>query len=89
MESRERISEEIRDIAQRSKNVTLSDIERVVRKLEGQFPVVIRQARHGVLFRVGDQRFMVNPHNPGSKQVKEYSVHAFIDAMIELGLYEE
>jgi hypothetical protein len=40
-------------------------------------------------FRVGDQRFMVNTHNPGSKQVKSYSVDDFIDAMIELGWYED
>lgn len=48
-----------------------------------------RLARHGKLFRVGDQKFMVNAHNPGSKQVKGYSVDDFIDAMIELGWYEE
>jgi hypothetical protein len=42
-----------------------------------------------MLFRVDNQKFMVNAHNPGSKQVKGYSVDDFIDAMIELGWYEE
>ncbi len=51
--------------------------------------VVKRQARHGFLYRVDNQRFMINSHNPGSKNVKQYSVDAFLDAMIELGLYDE
>jgi hypothetical protein len=48
-----------------------------------------REARHGVLFGVGNSRFMVNCHNPGSKQVKKYSVDDFLEVMEELGLYEE
>ena len=32
---------------------------------------------------------MVNSHSPGSKQIKAYSVDDFVDAMIELGWYEE
>ena len=48
-----------------------------------------RKASHGFLFGVGSERFMVNQHNRGNKQVKRYSVDDFIDAMTELGLYEE
>jgi hypothetical protein len=89
MEDWERIRAAIRDIAQRRNNVTLGEIEWVIARLGQHYDVGVRQARHGILFRVGNQRFMVNTHNPGSKQVKPYSVDGFIDAMTELGLYEE
>jgi hypothetical protein len=89
MENLDRIRNAIQDIAQRRNNVTLSEIEWVVDKLSSTHKTRRREARHGVLFGVGDQRFMVNCHNPGSKQVKSYSVDAFVDAMAELGLYEE
>jgi len=89
MELEERVKQTIREIAKRRNNVTLSEIEWVVGKLSGTYSVRRREARHGVLFGVGSQRFMVNYHNPGNKQVKSYSVDEFIDAMTELGLYEE
>lgn len=89
MEEADRIKRAIRDIAQRRENVTLDEIEWVVNHLKQYYQVGRRTARHGILFRVRDQRFMVNTHNPGSKQVKPYSVDAFIDAMIELGWYED
>jgi hypothetical protein len=72
-----------------AQNVTLDEIQWVVNQLQEHYATAVRKARHGVLFRVGDQRFMVNTHNPGSKQVKSYSVDDFIDAMIELGWYED
>lgn len=76
------------EIATRPKNVTFNEIEWVVNQLRPYFDVNSRRATHGVLFRVGDQTFMVCTHNPGSKQVKPYSVKAFINAMIELGWFE-
>src|SRR5262249_7357285 len=88
MELEERVKKAIAAIAGRRNNVTLNEIEWVVERLVGRFPIRRRQARHGVLFGVGSQRFMVNCHNPGSKQVKSYSVDEFINAMAELGLYE-
>jgi hypothetical protein len=48
-----------------------------------------RRTRHGVLYGVGPVRFMVCTHNPGSKQVKGCYVDDFLNAMMELGLYEE
>lgn len=69
--------------------MTLDEIEWVVNQLEQFHSVASRPARHGTLFRVEDQKFMVNSHSPGSKQVKAYSVDDFVDAMIELGWYEE
>jgi hypothetical protein len=49
--------------------------------------IKIKDARHGKLFQVDEQTFMVN-HHTGNKQVREYSVKKFILAMIELGLYD-
>jgi hypothetical protein len=84
-----RVRKAIKEIAQRRNNVTLEEIEWVVDKLAERHTMRRRTARHGVLFGVGEQRFMVNCHTPGSKQVKKYSVDSFIDAMIELGWYGE
>ena len=89
MELEERVRTVIREIAQRRNNVTLSEIEWVMEKLAGTHNVRRRDARHGALFGIDDIRFMVNHHNPGSKQVKSYSVDEFLTAMIELGWYEE
>jgi hypothetical protein len=32
---------------------------------------------------------MMSRHHPGSKQVKSYAVEDFLDAMADLGWYEE
>ncbi len=84
-----RVRSWIQEIAGRRASTTLADIERVLNALEGAYIVKIRPARHGLLCRVGTKRFMVNTHNPGSKNVKKYSVDDFLDAMVELGLYDE
>jgi len=86
----ESVKEAIRRIAEKPNNVTLGEIEWVVRQLGENhgYTTKIRQTKHSLLFRVGDQRFGVNIHNPGNKQVKSYSVRTFLEAMIELELYE-
>jgi hypothetical protein len=85
-----RIKAKILELAQREKNVALSEIEWVTDQLrQNGYDVKSREARHGKLFRVGSQRFMVNYHSKGNAQVKAYSVQDFISAMVELGLYEE
>lgn len=89
MADERRIMDTIRDIADRRNNVTLEEIEWVVNQLGQFYETGVRKARHGFLFRVGGRRFMVNSHNPGSKQVKSYSVDEFVDAMTDLGWYEE
>ena len=83
------IKKTIRRIAGRRKNVTFDEIQWVVNQLGQFYKVGSRSATHGVLFTVVIQMFMINSHNPGSKQVKPYSVDDFINAMIELELYEE
>jgi len=89
MELEERVRKAIQDIARRRNNVTLGEIDWVVDKLSQMHKTRRREARHGVLFGIDNQRFMVNYHNPGNKQVKTYSVGDFLDAMAELGWYEE
>ena len=86
MSDESKIREQIADIAQRRSNVTLEEIRWVVSQIGGE---VARKTRHGYLFRVGNRRFMINAHHPGSKQVKAYSVDDFLDAMMDLGWYED
>jgi len=81
-----KLKQKVAEIAQRRSNVTLDEIEWVVKQVGGE---LVRKTRHGYLFRVGSRRFMINAHNPGSKQIKPYSVDDFIEAMTELGWYEE
>jgi len=89
MASLEEVRKRIREIASKPKNVTYGEIEWVVNQLRQFYDVKERQAKHGTLFRVGNQRFMVSGHNPGNRQVKKYCVDDFVGAMVELGLYEE
>jgi hypothetical protein len=90
MATLEKIKERIGELAGRRSNVTLSEIEWVVKQLAGHgYRTSSRDAKHGKLFGVGTQRFMVNYHNPGNTQVKSYSLDNFLDAMIELGLYDD
>ena len=89
MADEEQIRRRIATIAGRRNNTTIDQIEWVINQLQQWYETGSRPARHGVLFRVGNRRFMVNRHNPGSKQVKPYSVDEFLDAMIELGWYED
>jgi hypothetical protein len=89
MELEERLKQAIQDIAQRQNNVTLDEIGWVMEKLGTRFKVRRRDARHGVLFAIEGSRFMISGHNPGSKQVKACYVSEFLNAMSELGLYDE
>jgi hypothetical protein len=84
----EKIKERIRDIDQRRQNVVPSEITWVVNNLANcGYDVKAKDARHGTLFQVNEQTFMVN-HHTGNKQVRAYSVKDFISAMIELDLYD-
>jgi len=87
----EKVRARISHIAEHRNNPTASEIEWVVSQLrEHGFEVrESRKTRHGVLYGVGPLRFMVCTHNPGSKQVKACYVDDFLNAMVELGLYEE
>lgn len=91
MAAEDRIRSVIREIAKRRRNVEASEIEWVFNQLAPYYPgeTAVRNARHGKLFRIRTCRFMVSCHNPGSSQVKAYAVDDFLEAMIELGWYEE
>jgi len=86
----DKVKERIAELANRRKNVTLQEIEWVVKQLGiNGFETSCRTATHNRLFRVGTRRFAVCCHNPGSRQVKGCYVDEFLDAMSELGLYEK
>ena len=85
-----KIKEKIRQLALRPNNVTLTEVEAVLKQLKQRgHAVTYRDATHGKLFRVDSQRFMICHHNPGVKQLKRCYVKEFLRAMIELDLYDE
>ena len=89
MPNLERIKREIRNIAQRTASTRFREIERVVRQLgEAGYEVKSRSGKESHLFRVGDQRWGVCPHNRG-QHVKSVYVREFLRAMANLGLYDE
>ncbi len=85
-----RIKARIRAIAEGNrKNVTVEDIRWVVSNL-GRNGYLTKESGTGhLLFRVGNKRFGVCEHNPGSSQIKRCYVDDFIGVMIDLDLYEE
>jgi hypothetical protein len=85
----DRVKRFVAEIAGRPNNVTLSDIEWVANQLVGIFEVRTRPTGHGILFRIDRVQFHVCTHNPGNKQIKRWYVKAFLEAMVDLGLYEE
>ena len=85
----DKIKKTIAEIAQRRKNVTLSEIEWVVNQLKEFYEVQVRTNDHATLFRIDQYRFNVCSHNPGEKQIKAIYVDTFLDVMSELGWYEE
>jgi hypothetical protein len=86
----ERVKREIREIAGRSKNVKIGEIQRIVKQLgELGFLVESRETSHGVMFQVGTEIFHVCTHNRGSSQLKQYTVQEFLDRMTNLGLLKD
>jgi hypothetical protein len=85
-----KIKERIEEIAGRPRNVTLSEIEKVVEQLKSHgFVVKTRPAGdHAKIFHINDQLFSICTHHRGSKQLKLTYVKDFLNAMLELGLYE-
>ncbi len=85
-----RIKARIRELAVRRKNVRLVEIQSIVNQLAlAGFETRSKNNGHQTLFRVGSRRFGVCCHNPGSAQIKPCYVDEFLNAMAELGLYEE
>lgn len=91
MSDTERIRERIRQIAQARRNTTLEDIEWVINQLGARHSVAVRDTKsgHGRIFRVDNRIFHICVHHKGSKQIKPCYIDEFIDAMTDLGWYEE
>jgi hypothetical protein len=88
MASTEKIKDRIREIAGRPNNVTTSDIEWVMNRLEDFAPVQVTGNVHQRLYVFEGLRFSVCPHIKGSKQLKRVYVKNFLQVMIETGWYE-
>jgi hypothetical protein len=85
-----KIRETIAELAGRPKNVELSEIEWVVKHLGNNgHDISIRSNDHATMFRVGKRQFSVCHHNRGSKQIKACYVNEFLDAMADVGVYED
>jgi hypothetical protein len=87
-----RVKQWIAEIAEGSRtNVKVEDIKRIVDHLaDNGYTVKSRPAgSHATLFHVGSEVFSVCTHRPGSSQLKRCYVDGFVNAMIELGLYED
>jgi hypothetical protein len=86
----EKVKRRIAEIAQKRNNVTDSEIEWVVNqlKLNGFKVRKPRKTTHGILYGINSVRFSICVHHSG-KQLKPAYVGVFLNAMIELGLYEE
>jgi hypothetical protein len=85
-----RIKTEIAQLAARRKSVRFSEIEKLVAQLKGLgFRVDSRRVRHGTMFLVGDRTFQITSHNRGSGHIKSCYVDTFLDAMTDLGLFDE
>ena len=85
----ERIIRDVMELASRPKALRFSEIERIVNQLGlVGFSVSSRPVRHGKLFTVNGEPFMVCGHTPGDSHVKAYGVRNFLQAMTTLGIYE-
>jgi hypothetical protein len=79
----------IAELAQRRKNVELSEIQWVVNNLGANgYEVSTKSNDHATHFRVGGIPFGVCHHHRGNKQLKKCYVDEFLDAMEQLGHYE-
>jgi len=90
MTPRERISRAIGDLATRRKAVTFDELQQIVNQIKRiGIRVKERDTTHGYQFTIGSKIVQVCKHNRGERHLKQAYVNGFIDAMIELGLYEE
>jgi hypothetical protein len=88
MADRDRISRAIAAVAKRPKAVTFEELCQIVNQIRllGIWRVVERETTHGYQFTIGSKIIRVSYHD---SHVKKAYVEDFLDAMVELGLYEE
>lgn len=89
MATRARITRYVAEIAERHGPVTFEEVDRIVNQIRllGEMPVSERKTTHGYQYTIGPCIFSVNPNYAGP--LKKCYVRDFLDAMIELGFYEE
>jgi hypothetical protein len=86
----EHIRKKISEIAKRTKNVQLSEIQWVVDQLEKNgYRTACKKNDHQHVFSVNGKYFGVCHHNPGGKQIKACYVKKFLETMIDLELHDE
>ena len=86
-----KIKATIKEISGRRANVPIEDIEWVVSQLGQNGYKTDRRAagNHQLLFTVNEEIFGICIHHKGGRQLKRCYVNAFMNAMIELGLYDD
>jgi hypothetical protein len=85
----DKIKARISEIADRPKNVTLTDIEWVMNQLRQFGNVEVSSNGHWRLYCLDGEAFSVCPHHKGSKQIKPCYVSNFLNVMIKTGWYEK
>ena len=85
MASHEQLKAEIAEIANRPKNVTFEEVDRILRQLSEMPP---RKTKHGYLYNIPGckRRLMINRHSDGRNKIPRYCVVDFLERMDELGL---
>jgi hypothetical protein len=85
-----KIKARIQELAGRPRNVRLSEIEWVVKNLGlNGFQTRAASNVHQTVFTVNGKKFGVCTHLGGSSQLRPEYVRQFLNAMIDLGLYDE
>lgn len=88
MATANKIKELILEIASKPNNVTLADIERVMRMLESFGTVTVKGNVHRKMWCFQGALFGVCTHHRGSKQLNPAYVKEFLNAMMKTGWYE-
>lgn len=88
MASEEKIRQFINELSNRKNNVSVDDIEWVMKQLEAFGRVTRRQNDHQVLYTFQGRPFGIATHRNGGKQLKAVYVKEFLEAMSETGWFE-
>src|SRR5262245_55215413 len=85
-----RIQRLLEGISQRPNSTEFSDLDAVVSELErlGHKVARKRYGDHGIAITIDDVTVQVCTHNKGRKELKRCYVKAFLEAMIELEVFE-
>jgi hypothetical protein len=86
MSARERVREQITEIAQRPDHARFGEIDRVLRAIGCAEP---RKTKHGWIYIIpGAMPLMLNEYNNGEDRVPRCCVVDFLACMIQIGQYD-